>query len=1230
MNRFLCILLLGWPFIAFADSQGSPTVDSCFGSTGVDDQLEIVSDSPDYTSISLRSPHVKILNLTLDGEAFQLPVLEGEAFRPVNGAPAVPQITRFYQIPATGDVELRIGDSEFQVIQNFRAYPYHELEAVDWRTSSVYQENAWYPPEIAAVSEPMILRDFRVVAVTLNPVQINPITRQARIYQNIEVELIANNSPGINELLSERQVSHSNNQICRSLIRNLDEHALDDEASYPGGYLFIAKDEATTNRYVDSLAQWKRRKGYDVHIERRYNWTSTAMQSYIRDYYDSAEAPLEYVCLVGDPTATNGVPTDGTEYDHIFSLTAGDDELPDIAVGRLSTSTTTELVTVLRKILSYESDPWMEDTEWFTKSLLYANTNSGAGVNWVFVQWMNEELQRTTGFSDNFIDWSNNGTDYGVIMDRFREGIGLFNYSGYWIGQFPNTTAGFCSTGYRLPICILTGEGTGDFQWGLGLSESFLVAGTPVNLKGGVCGIGCVGTGQWLGASPTFTSGFIQAMGRDSIEHVGDCLNAGKLKIAETYGLETGHYNAFAPKINLMGDPALSIWTDVPVILNVDHPESLAVGSRSLIVTVTNSGTGEPVRNALVVAWKEGESYERVLTDEMGQAALPVIADSLGHVLLTITKRNHKPYLYSIPCFTPQDLISVESVLLEDNGAGGTHGNADGILNPTEVVDLIVAIKNCGVDTVAAGSQAVLISDDPMIEVISEASSFADIPPGAQVETLSPFRIEANPNLRNGQRVALELRVFAAQDTFIDYLELFCEAGEAVYVEHRFSGRFRPGTTSDVILTLSNAGNSILHGIQAELVSRSGYITIIESTFDFGDINPGENVEEWAFEVGADSEAFPGQEADMWVFLSNETGFRDTLNVVFQLYNAETIDPSGPDEFGYYAFDNTDSLYDQMPEYEYLYASNGINLDLDDDGEQGSANEIWTSVRTLPFDFTFYGETFDHVTICSNGWLAFGDQGWNNAFLNYRIPAAFAPNYMIAPYWDDLQTSEFEQGVWARYDWMNHLYIVEWRAQGDNYFDTWLRFEVILYDPEYNPTRDGNGMLKIQYQNVELNLMDPNESGPQGCTVGIQGGPGESGLQYLFQDEYSAGAAAIDSGRAILLTTDGPPPRDTIDVSFPIPEVPQTTQLLPNYPNPFNSSTVIRYELAEHSPVKLSIFNLLGQNVITLVDRTQSAGRYEILWNGHNQAGISVPSGVYVYNIESGEFFQSKKLILIR
>jgi Secretion system C-terminal sorting domain len=103
------------------------------------------------------------------------------------------------------------------------------------------------------------------------------------------------------------------------------------------------------------------------------------------------------------------------------------------------------------------------------------------------------------------------------------------------------------------------------------------------------------------------------------------------------------------------------------------------------------------------------------------------------------------------------------------------------------------------------------------------------------------------------------------------------------------------------------------------------------------------------------------------------------------------------------------------------------------------------------------------------------------------------------------------------------------------------------------------------------------------------------------------------------------------DVSDPSgTALPTAFELHQNYPNPFNPTTTIAFEVPTKGQVELSIFNILGQRVTTLVNQTLSAGRHTVEWNSTDSEGKAVVSGVYFYRIKSGETMITKKMLLVK
>lgn len=94
--------------------------------------------------------------------------------------------------------------------------------------------------------------------------------------------------------------------------------------------------------------------------------------------------------------------------------------------------------------------------------------------------------------------------------------------------------------------------------------------------------------------------------------------------------------------------------------------------------------------------------------------------------------------------------------------------------------------------------------------------------------------------------------------------------------------------------------------------------------------------------------------------------------------------------------------------------------------------------------------------------------------------------------------------------------------------------------------------------------------------------------------------------------------------------LPSRHQLSQNYPNPFNPATSIEFDLPRRSQVALSVYNLLGQQIKMLVDDKLPSGNHSIEWNGTDSRGRIVPTGIYFYRFQAGEFVETKKMMLLK
>jgi len=103
-----------------------------------------------------------------------------------------------------------------------------------------------------------------------------------------------------------------------------------------------------------------------------------------------------------------------------------------------------------------------------------------------------------------------------------------------------------------------------------------------------------------------------------------------------------------------------------------------------------------------------------------------------------------------------------------------------------------------------------------------------------------------------------------------------------------------------------------------------------------------------------------------------------------------------------------------------------------------------------------------------------------------------------------------------------------------------------------------------------------------------------------------------------------------LDSRTPTANLPAEFALSQNVPNPFNPTTIVAYALPKDAQVNLDVYNVLGQHVKTLVNEMQRAGRQTVTWDGTDNSGSSVASGVYFYKLRAGDFTDTKKMVMLK
>jgi len=1067
------------------------------------------------------------------------------------GKPDLPTITRLFVIPDEGGVEIELTSLQDHIRSDILIYPSQPLSTESDRESfpfnideEFYIRGGVYPTTLVKAGEPVIFRDHRIVPVTFNPFQYDPVTRELRVIENVRLTLRTSGNRGVNSKTGFRKKSHSFEKMYRSVITNYDMiETRNDEYQVPS-YLFIYPEDQQVETYLQNLIDWKHQKGFEVTA------VSTAIAgtnqidiaNYIQDAYDNWENPPEFICLVGDAGGAYSIPTGhflsppyGGEGDQIYGLLEGNDILADVIIGRLSFNTTMEFLTILSKILSYEKTPYMGNEDWYNNALMVADPlDSGQSCvdTKMYIADMIEEftpdIECAEVYSGNWVIHINNSFDEGISYFNYR---GFAGMSGWTVNHVYNL-----NNGYMMPLAISLTCLTGDFEGTTDcMSEAFLKAGSPTVPAGGIAAVSTATGNTHTCFNNCVDAGIFSSIFVDGIFNPGSALLMGKLNLYMTYPDNPNEsVDKFSYWNNLMGDPGLELWSAVPEELVLEYDPEIPAGSNYMEIFVTDL-EGEPVEGVWVTVLKgEDEIFISDRSDAFGSVILPIAAENTGTATITATKHNYIPEINEFEIVQVGDFLHIGMVNIDDDNQGESSGNDDGLINAGEVIELTVELVNSGSNSLVSVTADISTSSEYVI-LLEDHGEFGDIEPGGTYS--ATYLLEAD--LFSSGDLEIELQCVISDDSGNTWNDLICLVTSGPYLEINDyviddgeDNILDPGETADIQLLIQNIGSVDITDIQVELSCENNGITINENTGFLGDIAAGEEISSITdlFNISTDVSLVPGSLISFQLNFYNSQGYQQNNSFSVQVGQVEVHDPLGPDNFGHYIYDNGDLQYINSEPYNWIeidpnYGGSGTIINnLIDPGNMGASAEV-----ELPFEMTFYGREYNRITICSNGWFAPGAANMNS-FMNWGLPAPLGPSPMIAVFWDDLKLGDAvgnnyipNGGNICYYNMeAEDKFIIEWSRLRNEFDDQLETFQAIIYDPYVYPTSNGDCQILLQYYEVSNTDQGSYETlvvnHGQYATVGIEDHSSTDGLQYTYNNDYPEAALELSSMTALMIS----------------------------------------------------------------------------------------------------------------
>lgn len=734
------------------------------------------------------------------------------------GAPELLLAAQSVIIPENSQPTVAVIAEDYDVVSHFKLSPskgviYRNVDPNDvpYTFGPQYQQDKFQFAQAVSLSKTFYLRDYYGVTVQTYPFDYNPVREELKVYHSLTLR-VDYNAPY--SVAAARKNCYEFNEIYKNYFLNYQAPRYTPLVE-SGEILVIAPESlaAAMQPYVN----WKIKNGYPTTLVTLATTGSTNqnVKDYITSFYQSHN--LAFVVIVGDGNLFPYFTIGGETVDNYYTEIVGNDNVPDIILGKISAENVDQVTLQVNKFIQYEANP--PETSHFGKFLGIASSQGTGDDNEYDYEHIrnidNKLLDFTYTSGAELFEGNQGGLDASGspssanVSTEVNGGVGIITYCGHgdynmWVtSSFYNSNINSLTNYNMLPFIFSVACLNGDYVNQTCFAETWLRAQK---------------NGQPTGAVGTMMSTMSQPWdppmcGQDEMIRVltgadnshtkrtfGGIAFDGLIRMYEKYQNSTG-LETMRTWV-LFGDPTLQVRTATPQILTANHPQSVFAGTAELqlFCFVERAKAVLTLHNEIVA---QGSVLNGTLTLPLPTSLLPT--DTL-HLL--VSAFNYIPYQVDIP------VIASNGPYITYTGHQINNGN--GSLKYGETVTTTVHAKNVG--TVASPAfTAVVTTDDPYITLLQSSGSYTALQPDETIDLTDILRFKVSNHVPFGH-TAQFLVTFTA-DTFVSAasfsqrinapeLELGnCTVDDAQAGETS-NGRLDFGETVELHIPLYNVGDA--------------------------------------------------------------------------------------------------------------------------------------------------------------------------------------------------------------------------------------------------------------------------------------------------------------------------------------------------------------------------------------------------------------------------------------